>query len=114
MVNPNHGEIWLANLNPQKGSEPGKIRPVVILQTNDLNSVHPSTIVCPITSNVIAESDLLRVHLIPGDSGLEVASDVLIDQIRAIDRTRLLRKLGLIDDETLERIKVNIQVLLAM
>ncbi|MDP4200944.1 MAG: type II toxin-antitoxin system PemK/MazF family toxin [Bacteroidota bacterium] len=107
-------EIWLANLNPQKGSEPGKVRPVVILQTDDLNAGHPSTIVCPITSNVLPASELLRVHLHPGESGLEVDSDVLIDQIRAIDGTRLLRKLGSIDESTLDRIKANMQILLDM
>nr|HAD52490.1 type II toxin-antitoxin system PemK/MazF family toxin [Algoriphagus sp.] len=44
-------EIWLVNLNPSKGTEPGKIRPAVIIQTNLLNQVmHPSTLICPITS----------------------------------------------------------------
>jgi mRNA interferase MazF len=109
-----HGEIWLANLNPGKDTEPGKIRPVIILQTDDLNSSHPSTVVCPITSNVIEEADLLRVHLDPGVTGLEQRSDVLIDQVRAIDATRLLRRLGEADRSTLEQIKSNIQVLLAM
>ena len=40
-------EIWLADLNPRMGTEPGKTRPVVIIQTDLLNDVHPSTIVCP-------------------------------------------------------------------
>lgn len=109
-----HGEIWLANLNPGKGTEPGKIRPVIILQTDDLNSTHPSTIVCPITTNVIEEADVLRVHLDPGDTGLEQRSDVLIDQVRAIDTTRLLRRLGEADFSIVEQINANIQILLAM
>lgn len=95
-------------------SQEGKIRPVVILQTDDLNPSHPSTIVCPITSNVIEEANLLRVHLDPGATGLEQRSDVLIDQVRAIDITRLLRKLGKADADVLDQIKTNIQVLLAM
>jgi mRNA interferase MazF len=109
-----HGEIWLANLNPGKGTELGKIRPVIILQTDDLNSTHPSTVVCPITSNVIEEADLLRVHLDPGLTGLEHRSDILIDQVRAIDTTRLLQRLGEADALVLQHIKTNIQVLLAM
>ncbi|HET6399929.1 MAG TPA: type II toxin-antitoxin system PemK/MazF family toxin [Candidatus Kapabacteria bacterium] len=109
-----YGEIWLANLNPGKGTEPGKIRPVIILQTDDLNTAHPSTVVCPITSNVIEEADLLRVHLAPGPTGLEQRSDVLIDQIRAIDTSRLLRRLGEADRSAMEQIKSNIQVLLGM
>jgi mRNA interferase MazF len=108
------GEIWLANLNPGKGTEPGKIRPVIILQTDNLNPFHPSTVVCPITSNVIEEADLLRVHLDPGRTGLEQRSDVLIDQVRAIDTSRLLRRLGETDALILEQIKDNIQVLLEL
>jgi mRNA-degrading endonuclease toxin of MazEF toxin-antitoxin module len=49
-------EIWTADLNPRIGTEPGKIRPVLIIQTKLLNTVHPSTIVCPITKNVAKES----------------------------------------------------------
>lgn len=59
----NQFDIWLANLNPSKGTEPGKIRPVVVIQTDLLNGVHPSTIVCPITTNVQPKSEILRVHL---------------------------------------------------
>lgn len=111
-MNPKQGEIWLANLHPQKGSEPGKVRPVVILQTDDLNVDHPSTIICPITSNVQPELELLRVHLSTRGTGLETTSDVLIDQIRAIDKVRLLRRLGSIDFATMEKIRANIQILL--
>jgi mRNA interferase MazF len=108
------GEVWLANLNPPKGTEPGKVRPVVILQTDDLNPVHPSTVICPITSNVLSNAQLLRVHLVPGISGLDIPSDILIDQIRAIDKTRLIRKLGEIDRRTMELVLNNIGVLLNM
>jgi len=52
-------EIWIADLNPQIGIEPGKTRPVLIVQTNLLNSIpHPSTIICPISTNVKKVGDL--------------------------------------------------------
>ncbi len=52
-------EIWIADLNPQMGTEAGKTRPVIILQTNLLNQIdHPSTIVCPITTKAQNESDI--------------------------------------------------------
>ena len=75
--------IWLADLNPGKGTEPGKTRPVVVIQTDLLNEFHPSTLICPITSNVNKDIRLLRVHLKKGQ--LDKPSDILIDQIRAID-----------------------------
>lgn len=59
-------ESWLANLNPAKGTNPVKVCPVVIIQTNLLNDSHPYVIICPITTNVLPESELLRVHLNKG------------------------------------------------
>ncbi len=56
-------DIWLAELNPSRGTEPGKTRPVVIIQTDLLNDSHLSTIICPITTNIQPEIELLRVHL---------------------------------------------------
>ena len=84
-------DIWLANLNPGKGTEPGKTRPVVIVQTDLLNDTHLSTIVCPITTNIQPDMNILRVHL--KKSQLDQQSDILIDQIRAIDNNRLTKRI---------------------
>ena len=85
-------DIWLADLNPSRGTEPGKTRPVVIVQTDLLNETHLSTLICPITTNVKKEIELLRVHLRKGQ--LDKLSDILVDQVRAIDNTRFLKKIG--------------------
>lgn len=86
----NHGEIWLANLNPTKGTEPGKTRPVLILQNQILLDIHhPSTLIAPLTTRLIDNTEPLR-YRIPAQDKLEKDSDVLIDQLRAIDNTRLL------------------------
>ena len=58
----NQYDIWLADLNPTAGTEPGKTRPVIIMQTDLLNGNHLSTIICPITTNVKPDIKLLRVH----------------------------------------------------
>jgi mRNA interferase MazF len=106
-------EIWTADLNPQRGTEPGKRRPVVILQTNMLNKLpHPSTIICPITTNVIKESEILRVHISQGVSNLHEDCDILIDQIRAIDNRRLMEKLGDLPNELIEKVKENVMIVL--
>lgn len=106
-------EIWIADLNPQIGTEPGKTRPVLVIQTNLLNTIpHPSTIVCPITTNVKKDSEILRVHLTKGTAGLQKACDIMIDQIRAIDNKRLSKKLGALPDELIELVKENIQIVL--
>ena len=61
----------IADLNPTIGTEPGKIRPVIIIQTDLLNKYHPSSIICPITTNVRKEIEILRIHLKKGCCGLE-------------------------------------------
>lgn len=86
--------VYTADLNPRFGTVPGKVRPVVVVQTDLLNAVHPSAIVCPITSQVKPEAELLRVHLARGEAGLEKPSDIMVDQIRAIDKRRFLIEMG--------------------
>lgn len=103
-------EIWLADLNPAKGTEPGKTRPVVIVQSNLLNDIHPSSIICPITSKVNEEIQLLRVHL--KKNQLDKPSDVLVDQLRAIDNKRLLQKLGKLNKDQIQTLQTNIKIVL--
>jgi len=105
-------ELWIADLNPRIGTETGKIRPVVIIQTDLLNKSHPSTIVCPITTNVQTESDILRVHLTKGTANVKENCDIMMDQIRAIDNARLMHRIGQLDDSIKNKIKENIKIVL--
>ena len=84
------GEIYLAKLNPKKGNEVGKIRPVLIYQTNLLNDCeHPTTIILPISTILIDDTYPLRYRINKRDN-LEKDSDILCDQIRALDNTRII------------------------
>ena len=103
-------DIWLADLNPARGTEPGKTRPVVIVQTDLLNEVHPSTVICPVTTNVKEDILLLRVHL--KKDQLQKTSDILIDQVRAIDNRRLIRQIGKLTKEQIGSLKSNIRIVL--
>lgn len=105
-------DVWIADLEPQRGTEAGKVRPVLVIQTNLLNTVHPSVIVCPVTTKVEKESEILRVHLNKGSANLKVESDIMIDQIRAIDKRRLLNKVGELPKEFQKIVKENIKVVL--
>ena len=109
----NQYEIWLADLNPQIGTEAGKVRPVVIVQTNFLNEIaHPSTIICPITTKLHNESDILRIRVNKGLCGLSENSDIMIDQIRAIDNSRFIKKIGFVTKEMKLKIQENIKNIL--
>ncbi|UFS70956.1 type II toxin-antitoxin system PemK/MazF family toxin [Geomonas sp. RF6] len=110
-----HGEIWLANLNPGRGTEPGKVRPVLILQNQALlDAGHPSTIIIPLTTNLAEDAEPLRVR-VPARDGLDKDSDLLIDQIRAIDNKRLIDgPLLTLDEKCLERVYAAVAETLGM
>jgi mRNA interferase MazF len=83
------GGIYLANLNPSKRDEPGKVRPVLVMQANALNQVeHSTVVVLPLTTRLVDESFPLRYRLAARDH-LHQSSDILCDQIRAISLSRI-------------------------
>ena len=100
-----HGEIWIANLNPGKGSEPGKTRPVLVVQSQALlDAGHPSTLVVPLTTRIIEDAEPLRIR-VAANGLLKHDSDLLIDQLRAIDNRRLTEgPLTRCDDQLMARI----------
>ena len=104
-------ELWIADLNPAIGTESGKIRPVIIVQTDLLNNHHPSSIICPVTTNVQKESEILRVHLGKGLAGLNEDCDIMIDQIRAVDNKRLIKKIGMASPDVISKIKENLKII---
>lgn len=97
-------EIWLADLNPQIGTETGKTRPVLIVQTDFLNHQgHNSTIICPITTN-IKHAEPIRIFLKAGSCGVLNDSEIMLDQIRAIDNSRFVKKIGTISTDQANRV----------
>lgn len=106
-------EIWLANLNPSKGTEPGKIRPVAVIQTKLLNQVdHPSTLVCPLTTQLTQKKNILRVRISKGNFGLEKDSEILIDQIRALDNRRFLERIGNLGQQEIAELRSKVKAIL--
>ena len=112
MIKIKQFEIWIADLNPRMGTETGKIRPVIVVQTDLLNKDHPSTIICPITTNVKPDSEILRVHLKRGKFGLKENCDIMIDQVRSIDNKRLVKRLGTVDSVTANTIRENLRIVM--
>lgn len=83
------GSVWRANLDPRRGAEPGKIRPVLIVQAQALlDADHPSTLVIPLTTRLVENAKPLRLRLL-AQGRLKKDSDLLVDQLRAIDNRRL-------------------------
>lgn len=105
-------DLWIANLNPGIGTEAGKVRPVIVVQTDLLNKDHPSTIICPITTNVQQGSEILRIHLKKGSYKLQEDCDIMIDQIRAIDNKRLVKKIAEANKSAKNEIKKSLRIIL--
>lgn len=104
-------DIWIADLNPRIGTEPGKVRPVIIIQSDFLNNIHPSTIICPITTNVNPLAKVLRISL-SNIAGLTKPSDILVDQIRSIDNKRFIKRLGSISLTLRLQLNTNLKIVL--
>ena len=104
--------IYLADLNPRFGTEPGKFRPVVVIQTDLLNNVHPSTVICPVTTNIINKVSFLRVHLSKIGTNLVKDSDILVDQVRSIDNRRLIKHIGELSNKQKQALLDNLRILL--
>jgi mRNA interferase MazF len=101
------GEIWLVNLNPQKRSnEIGKTRPAVVIQNDLLNqSDYATMIVLPMTTVLIDDAQPLRFR-VKKRAGLESDSDILVAHARAVDKERLLQKLGELSSVEMEQIRL--------
>jgi mRNA interferase MazF len=102
--------LCLANLDPRQGTEAGKRRPVVVIQSDLLNDVeHPSTWILPCTTH-LTEPNILRVRLPARIAGNDKSCDVMIDQSRAIDQGRFIKSLGMIPRALFEEIEEKIKL----
>lgn len=114
MVDVKKGDIFIANLEPVKGSEQGGIRPVLIIQ-NDISNKHsPVTIVASLTSKKFIKEFPTNVFLSKEDSKLEKESTVLLNQIRTIDKTRLIRKINSLDIQLMKEVDLAIKISLGL
>jgi len=105
VTNPKRGEIYLVNFDPTTGSEIKKTRPALILQNDTANRWSPITIVAAITSHVEEILYPTEVLLKAPEGRLETDSVVLLNQIRSIDKRRLVKRLGALKPETMTRVE---------
>ncbi|WP_456457183.1 type II toxin-antitoxin system PemK/MazF family toxin [Thermovibrio sp.] len=98
------GGVYLAKLSPTKGKEPGKTRPVVIVQRQEVLGNYPTVLVAPLTSNLKGKYPLRLT--VKAREKLEKDSAIMIDQIRAIDLSRLIpNRLALLTKEEMEKLE---------
>jgi len=108
------GEIFLANLEPTKGSEQGGVMPVLIIQNDILNKHAPTTIIVPITSKIYKKEYPTDVIIKKEDSRLKVDSTILLNQIRTIDKKRIIKKIGVVDNFTMNKVDMAVRISLGL
>ena len=104
------GDIFLADLEPVKGSEQGGIRPVLIIQNNISNEYSPVTIIAALTSKLFEKEYPTNIFLSKEESNLEKDSTILLNQIRTIDKSRISRKIGSINKYTMSKVDLAINI----
>jgi mRNA interferase MazF len=99
------GEIWLANLNPIRGSEQAGTRPVLIFQNDAISACTTTVIAIPLTTNLRRAALPSCVQVAKGEGGLVSDSVVLCHQLRVLDKSRLLHKIGAVSQQTITAIE---------
>ena len=105
------GALYLADLNPRRGTEQGKLRPILVIQSDLLNEAeHPSTWVLPCTTR-LAGGNLLRFPLPKGVAGNDQDCEVMIDQSGSIDNRRFVRALAALPKALFEEVEQKLRLL---
>ena len=113
-VAPKRGQVYLVSFDPTVGSEIKKTRPALVIQNDIANRHSPITIVAAITSKVDEKLYPTEVLILKGEGGLSSDSVVLLNQIRSIDKRRLVKRLGTVKGETMQRADRALQISLGI
>jgi len=111
---PQRGEIYLTALDPAVGHEIKKTRPTLVIQNDITNKYGLTTIVAAISSRVSTPPFPNEVIIQPGKSGLAVISTIRLDQVRTVDRRRLIKRLGIAHDHTMDQVDEAIKISLGL
>lgn len=107
---PRRGEVWTVSLDPTVGHEVKKTRPAVIVTSDIYNEENWVILVVPVTSNTTVEYDQVRIE--PPEGGLARTSVTLPDQLRPVDRRRLVQRLGRLNPDTMKSINHSLKIVL--
>lgn len=114
MVTITRGDVVLCDLNPVIGTEQAGIRPVIILQIDRANAVSPHTIMAPFTTKIRRALLPSHVFIPAGVGGLSQDSIVLCEQVRVIDKRRIIKILGRLEDPYMEAIAKALSTILTV
>jgi len=111
------GDIVYVNLEPKTGSETGEKRPCLVIQNNINNKYAPTTIIAVITSKRRLENKKkypTHVWINKGEGGLTIDSIIQCEQIRTIDKSRITKKIGHLNDDFMQEVEEAIKIILSI
>lgn len=108
------GDTFLVDLNPVVGAEQAGIRPALVIQIDKANAASPHTVIIPFTTRIREVKLPSHVRIPAGAGGLAEESILLCEQIRVIDKRRLVRKIGSIGEEHLKEAGIAVKVILGL
>jgi len=113
-VEVKRGDVFLVDLNPVVGTEQAGIRPALVVQIDKANAASPHTIIIPFTTRIREAKLPSHVRISAGDGGLPEQSVLLCEQIRVIDKRRLVHRIGSVEEEYLREVGIAIKVTLGL
>ena len=108
------GDIILVNFDPIIGKEQRRTKPSIVMQNNISNIYSPTTIIAPITSKIYSKEFPTNVQISSTNSGLEKESTILLNQIRAIDKSRVIKRISSLKDTEMRKVDLAIKVSLGL
>ena len=108
------GEVYIARLNPIQGSEQAGIRPFVVVQRDELNAVLATVVEVPLTTNLKRASLPTSVFIPQGEGGLPKDSVAVCNQVRVVDKSRLVTKLGTLSSGYMSQIDAALRYTLGL
>jgi mRNA interferase MazF len=114
ITRPKRGEVYLVNFDPTIGAEIQKTRAALIVQNDIANRHSPITIVAAISSQFDEILYPTEVLIQPAEGGLTLSSVVLLNQVRSVDKRRLIRRLGMLTPTAMERVTRALQISFGM
>jgi mRNA interferase MazF len=114
MLSFQRGDVVLCDLNPLGGSEQAGIRPAIIVQMDYANSTSSHTIIAPFTSKIKHALFSSHVFVPAGEGGLQQDSVILCEQIKVLDRNRVIKRIGRLDERYIAKLDQALKYILAL
>lgn len=107
------GFLYWADLGARRGSEPGKLRPVLVVQTNLLNALNHGSVISLLCTSQLRGESIIRTSLPIHSAGNDLESEVLIDQIRSVDRRYFKKEIGAVPAVIMKDIRRKLALILS-